>query len=71
MTSTITQTCRLKKESSYLKYTLSAICFEPVFMFFTTLDHLFMLQHVVCCLKINDDYDNRSVSMRIVYSLKL
>lgn len=37
-------------------------------MFFTTLDHLFMLQHVVYCLKINEYYDSRSVIMRIVYS---
>lgn len=44
--------------------------FKPVFMFFTTLDHLFMLRHVVYCLKINYYYNNRSVIMRIVYSLE-
>lgn len=46
------------------------MCFEPVFMFFTTQDHFFMLQHVVYCLKINEYYDSRSVIMRIVYSLE-
>lgn len=48
------------------------MCFESVFMFFTTLDlfFFFMLQHVVYCLKINEYYDSRSVIMRIVYSLE-
>lgn len=51
MTSIITQMCCLK-ESSYLNIHHCKV-FQPVFMFFTPPDHLFMLQHAVYCLKIN------------------